>query len=71
MKTDFAASTNLAKFRPLSAEMQKRVRDGIEETKRLLAKEEAYLPENQNTSYMLYLRNHLRMLENELALAAQ
>ena len=71
MKTDFAAITNLAKFRPLSAEMQKRVRDGIEETKRLLAKEEAYLPENQNTSYMLYLRNHLRMLENELALAAQ
>ena len=62
---------DLAAFRPLSSTMQKRVRDGIEETKRLLAKEESYLPENQNASYMLYLRNHLRMLENELALAAQ
>lgn len=62
---------DLVAFRPLSPEMQKRVRASAKETKRLLAKEESYLPENQNASYMLYLRNHLRMLENELALAAQ
>lgn len=65
------SGTDLSQFRPLSEGQKARVRDAINETKRLLVKEEAYLPENQNTSYMLYLRNHLRMLENELALAAQ
>ncbi len=62
---------DLVAFRPLSTEMQNRVHASAEETKRLLAKEEAYLPENQNASYILYLRNHLRMLENELALAVK
>jgi hypothetical protein len=60
---------DLATFRPLSAEMQNRVRSAAEETRRLLAKEEAYLPENRNESYIAYLKSHLRMLENELKIA--
>ena len=60
---------DLSQFRPLSDEMKYRVRNAIRETTLMLAKEQAYLPENQNASYMLYLRNHLRMLENELSIA--
>ena len=71
MKTDFAAITNLAKFRPLSTEMQKRVRDAADATNRMILREEAYLPEHRNEAYIAYLKSHLRMLENELALAAQ
>lgn len=62
---------DLVAFRPLSPEMQKRVRASAKETKRLLAKEESYLPENQNASYIAYLKSHLQMLESELALAVK
>jgi len=65
------SGTDLSQFRPLSEGQKARVRDAINETKRLIKKETAYLPENQNASYILYLRNHLRMLENELALAVK
>ena len=63
------SGTDLSQFRPLSEGQKARVRDAINETKRLIKKETAYLPENQNASYILYLTNHVRMLENELALA--
>jgi len=65
------SGTDLSQFRPLSEGQKARVRDAINETKRLIKKETAYLSENQNASYINYLTNHLRMLENELALAAQ
>ena len=65
------SGTDLSQFRPLSEGQKARVCDAINETKRLIKKETAYLPGNQNTSYILYLRNHLRMLENELALAVK
>jgi hypothetical protein len=55
----------------LSEGQKARVRDAINETKRLIKKETAYLPGNQNASYINYLTNHLRMLENELALAVK
>ena len=71
MKTDFAAITNLAKFRPLSAEMQRRVRDSADATNRMILREEAYLPEHRNEAYIAYLKSHLRMLENELEIAAR
>ena len=71
MKTDFAASTNLAKFRPLSAEMQRRVRDSADTTNRMILREEAYLPEHRNEAYIAYLKAHLRMLDNELEIAAR
>lgn len=63
------SGTDLSQFRPLSEGQKARVRDAINESKRLIKKETAYLTENQNTSYILYLTNHVRMLENELALA--
>lgn len=65
------SGTDLSQFRPLSEGQKARVRDAINETKRLIKKETAYLPENQNASYILYLTNHVRMLENELALAVK
>ena len=65
------SGTDLSQFRPLSEGQKARVRDAINETKRLIKKETAYLPGNQNTSYILYLTNHVRMLENELALAVK
>ena len=64
-----APRNDLKQFRPLSDEMKYRVRNAIRETTLMLAKEQAYHPENQNASYMLYLRNLLRMLENELSIA--
>ena len=60
---------DLAQFRPLSDEMKHRVRSSIRETTLMICRERAYLPENQNASYINYLTNHVRMLENELALA--
>jgi len=68
---DLLSGTDLSQFRPLSEGQKARVRDAINETKRLIKKETAYLPENQNASYINYLTNHLRMLENELALAVK
>lgn len=65
------SGTDLSQFRPLSEGQKARVRDAINETKRLIKKETAYLSENQNASYINYLTNHLRMLENELALAVK
>ncbi len=65
------SGTNLAKFRPLSTEMQKRVRDAADATNRMILREEAYLPEHRNEAYIAYLKAHLRMLENELALAVK
>lgn len=68
---DLLSGTDLSQFRPLSEGQKARVRDAINETKRLIKKETAYLSENQNASYINYLTNHLRMLENELALAVK
>ena len=65
------SGNDLSQFRPLSEGQKARVRDAINESKRLIKKETAYLPENQNASYILYLTNHVRMLENELALAVK
>ena len=65
------SGTDLSQFRPLSPEMQKRVRDAADATNRMILREEAYLPEHRNEAYIDYLKAHLRMLENELALAAQ
>ena len=68
---DLFSGTDLSQFRPLSAGQKARVRDAINETKRLIKKETAYLPGNQNASYINYLTNDLGMLENGLALAVK
>ena len=65
------SGTDLSQFRPLSEGQKARVRAAINESKRLIKKETSYLPENQNASYILYLTNHVRMLENELEIAAR
>ncbi len=60
---------DLSKFRPLSDEMIRNVVEAVAETERLIEREEGYLPENQNKSYLNWLRNHLTMLNRELEIA--
>jgi len=60
---------DLSKFRPLSDEMILNVVEAVAETERLIEREEGYLPENQNKSYLNWLRNHLTMLNRELEIA--
>jgi hypothetical protein len=71
MDHTLSTMNDLKQFRPLSDEQKARVRDSVKETKRLLAKETSYLPENQSKSYIIYLVNHIRMLERELEIAAE